>query len=145
MWRFQRLSWKSISDPRFIRQKLSHDYYCKDPRQGVRPGGLIAFITSRYTMDEGFEDPGVHRGGRPGAIRLRTAFCERRWKWSWTLSSGKRRPDGGFLGVTKEPNCSGQKVTDINEYYPQFRTSRHPFEGSMYRENEYTVDAAEIR
>jgi N12 class adenine-specific DNA methylase len=43
-----------LADPLFDRMKLSiHDYFFAKSIDLVRPGGLVAFITSHYTMDKG--------------------------------------------------------------------------------------------
>ncbi|KKK65661.1 hypothetical protein LCGC14_2971900, partial [marine sediment metagenome] len=69
-----------IHDPRYRRRFSIHDYFFVKSLDKVRPGGIVAFITSKYTMDR--VDSSVRRyiGERAelvGAIRLpNTAFKE---------------------------------------------------------------------
>jgi len=64
----------SVSDRRYDRHKFSiHDYFFAKTLDKVRPGGVVAFITSKYTMDK--KDPAVRkyiaqRAELLGAIRL---------------------------------------------------------------------------
>lgn len=63
-----------VSDKRYDKLKYSiHDYYFAKTLDKVRPGGVIAFITSSFTMDK--ENPAVRRyiaqrAELLGAIRL---------------------------------------------------------------------------
>ena len=49
-----------VADARYNKLNYSiHDYYFAKTLDKVRPGGVVAFITSRYTMDK--ENPSVRR------------------------------------------------------------------------------------
>ncbi|WP_346690379.1 LPD5 domain-containing protein [uncultured Cloacibacillus sp.] len=68
-----------VADARYNKLNYSiHDYYFAKTLDKVRPGGVVAFITSRYTMDK--ENPSVRRyiaqrAELLGAVRLpNTAF-----------------------------------------------------------------------
>jgi adenine-specific DNA methylase len=72
---------KMLNDPAYKKLRLSlHNYFFVKSLDKVRPGGLLAFITSRYTMDA--LDPKqrefmADRADLVGAIRLpQTAFKE---------------------------------------------------------------------
>ena len=71
----------SVYDPAYKRSPVTrtiHDYFLAKSLDKVRPGGVMALITSRYTMDK--KDPTIRRylserGDLIGAIRLPdTAF-----------------------------------------------------------------------
>jgi len=66
-----------VTDPEFKRNKRLtrriHDYYFAKALEHVRPGGVVAFVTSRYTLDK--KDPFIRnyiadRAELLGAIRL---------------------------------------------------------------------------
>lgn len=68
-----------VADARYNKLNYSiHDYYFAKTLDKVRPGGVVAFVTSRYTMDK--ENPSVRRyiaqrAELLGAVRLpNTAF-----------------------------------------------------------------------
>ncbi len=70
-----------VFDPEFNQHNfLIHDYFFAKSLQKVRPGGLVAFITSRGTMDKrdsGLRDHVRERAELLGAVRLpNTAFKE---------------------------------------------------------------------
>ena len=64
----------SVNDPAYNKLKFNiHNYFFAKALDQVRPGGIVAFITSRYTMDA--KDPTVRkylaeRADLLGAIRL---------------------------------------------------------------------------
>ncbi|MCL2301247.1 MAG: sigma-70 family RNA polymerase sigma factor [Firmicutes bacterium] len=69
----------SVADRRYDKYKFSiHDYFFAKTLDKVRPGGVVAFITSKYTLDK--KDPAIRkyiaqRAELLGAIRLpNTAF-----------------------------------------------------------------------
>jgi N12 class adenine-specific DNA methylase len=70
---------KVTSDPEYARQELAlHDYFFAKTIDRVRPGGLLVFVTSRYTMDK-INAKGrrylAERADLLGAVRLpQTAF-----------------------------------------------------------------------
>ncbi|MFR5782635.1 MAG: hypothetical protein ACLUEK_12795, partial [Oscillospiraceae bacterium] len=63
-----------VHDPEYVRLGFSiHNYFAAKMLDQVRPGGIVAFVTSRYTMDA--KDESVRRylaahGELLGAIRL---------------------------------------------------------------------------
>lgn len=68
-----------VHDPRYNKLKLSiHDYFFAKALDRVRPGGVVAFITSHFTMDKSnskFREWLAERADLVGAIRLpATAF-----------------------------------------------------------------------
>ena len=145
-----------LSDPRFTRQRfVLHDYYFAKTLDKVRPGGLIAFITSRYTMDKKDAKIREYIAGKAdllGAIRLpRTAFkANAATEVVTDIIFLKRRPDGqapagkAWKGLKLYGTEKGS--ADLNEYYfehPENVLGRHSFAGSMYGPNQYTVDAAD--
>lgn len=70
---------KITSDPEYAKQEFAlHDYFFAKSIDRVRPGGLLVFVTSRYTMDKQ-KDTGrrylAERADLVGAVRLpQTAF-----------------------------------------------------------------------
>ncbi|MFY9329952.1 MAG: hypothetical protein WAO76_18330, partial [Georgfuchsia sp.] len=63
-----------VSDRKFDRLKLSiHDYFFAKALDLVRPGGIVAFITSHFTMDKhraAFREYMAARADLVGAVRL---------------------------------------------------------------------------
>ena len=63
-----------LYDPKFKKRKFAiHDYYFAKALEVVRPGGIIAFVTSRYTMDKedsSLRDYVFERAHFLGAVRL---------------------------------------------------------------------------
>ena len=107
-----------------------HDYFLTKALDLVRPGGLIALITSRYTMDK--EDSTVRRhladgSILPGAVRLpNTTFKSNAGTEVTTdiLFLQKRAPEmrasgEGWFDLRSIETVDGQ--LDINEYF-----ARHP-------------------
>lgn len=68
-----------LSDPKYKKQAFSlHDYFFAKTMDSVKPGGLVVFVTSRFTMDklsDKARDYLSNRADLVGAIRLpQTAF-----------------------------------------------------------------------
>jgi len=68
-----------VSDPVYRKHRFSlHDYFFAKSIDKVRPGGLVVFVTSRYTMDKLDDKARAYLADRAdlmGAIRLpQTAF-----------------------------------------------------------------------
>lgn len=139
-----------------IQENLSiHDYFFAKAAYGVRPGGMIAFITSRYTMDK--RDPHVRellvndmKMDFIGAIRLpQTAFMK--------IADTEVVTDIVFMQKRdheQEPSAlsqafieTGQKqITEeektINQYFidhPEMIMGKESLTGSMHENAEYTV------
>jgi hypothetical protein len=129
-----------------------HDYFFAKSLDKVRPGGVMALITSRYTMDK--QDPTMRRylserANLVGAIRLpNTAFKSNAGTEVTTdiLFLEKRTP--GTL-ATGHAWCdlAPQGTADdgqflINEYFarnPQMMLGQMALEGNLYRSNEPTL------
>ncbi len=44
---------KVLADPKYVKQAFAlHDYFFAKSLDSVKPGGLLVFVTSRYTMDK---------------------------------------------------------------------------------------------
>lgn len=129
-----------------------HDFYFAKALKKTRPGGLIAFITSKGTMDKG--NPAMRKwmakqADFVGAVRLpRTAFGKIAGTEVVTdiIVFQKRTPGQenrsqafeNIVGFEQE----GQTY-NINEYFaahPEQILGKLSYEGSMYGANEMTVD-----
>ncbi|MFN8468601.1 MAG: hypothetical protein U0X20_23785 [Caldilineaceae bacterium] len=144
---------------RFLKRSL-HNYYIAKAYTKARPGGVVAVITSRYTMDS-IAGLNVRRwiGDRMdllGAIRLpRTAFEENAGTEVVTdiLFFRKRIPGEAPAHVAEWLETPTQKMAinswsvrevPVNEYFvnhPEQVLGTPSLKGTMYNPNEYTVDA----
>lgn len=144
---------KILDDPAYKKHRFSlHDYFFAKTIDKVRPGGLMVFVTSRYTMDKQDAKARQYIADRAdllGAIRLpQTAFKENAGTEVVTdvLFFQRRAPGqdpGGeaWLGL-KNVKAGTEKVM-VNEYFaahPKMVLGKHAMTGSMYRANEYTVE-----
>ena len=61
-----------VADKRYDRLNFIHEYFVAKALDQVRPGGVIAVVTSSYTMDKRTASARkyIARGGTAGAIRL---------------------------------------------------------------------------
>lgn len=144
-----------VYDPAYRRQpaltRTIHDYFLAKSLDKLRPGGVMAVVTSRYTMDK--QDSTIRRAladhaDLVGAIRLpNTAFKANAGTEVTTdiLFLQKRQP-----GAPTNPNAwldlAAVETPDgpifVNEYF-----ARHPammlgemrLEGTMYRSSEATL------
>lgn len=144
---------KVMDDPAYRKFRLSlHDYFFAKSIDKIRPGGLMVFVTSRYTMDK-LKDQGrayiADRADLLGAIRLpQTAFKDNAGTEVVTdvLFFQKRAPGaapGGEQWLGVEQVKAGDERVMVNEYFarhPEMVLGRHATTGSMYRANEYTVE-----
>jgi hypothetical protein len=149
----------AIHDPAFKRNPVVthsiHDYFFAKALDKVRPGGLVAFITSNFTMDK--RDGAVRKyladhADLLGAIRLpNTAFKgnagtevttdiiflrkrapgEKSQGDPWTklaeIQGNAERPDGSI----------GKTPMEVNEYYaahPEMMLGEMGLTGTMYRD-----------
>jgi N12 class adenine-specific DNA methylase len=146
-----------IHDPHYKRTPVVtrsiHDYFFAKALDKVRPGGVVAFITSSFTMDKA--DPAVRkylaeRGDLVGAIRLpNTAFKGNAGTEVTTdiIFLKKRAPGeapGGeaWLALADAKGKGGVDVR-INEYFarhPEMMVGEMSREGSMYRSDEQTLE-----
>lgn len=149
----------AVHDPAYKRNpgvtRSIHDYFFAKAIDKVRPGGVVAFITSNYTMDK--RDPYMRkyladRADLLGAIRLpNTAFkgnagtevttdiifLQRRAPQ--TAPKGESWTDlEPFTGASKRPDGSmGTAEMELNEYYvrhPEMMLGTMGLEGTMYRD-----------
>ena len=128
-----------------------HDYFFAKSLEKVRPGGVMALITSRYTMDK--QDDTIRRhlaehADLLGAIRLpNTAFKGNAGTEVTTdiLFLRKRQPGAQPAGEawTKLATIdSADGPIEVNEYYarhPEMMLGRMKLEGTMYRGAEPTL------
>ncbi len=145
-----------VHDPAMKRglTRAIHDYFFAKSLDKVRSGGLMALITSRYTMDK--QDAAIrsHLAARAdllGAIRLpNTAFKGNAGTEVVTdiLFLQKRPPGvaaGGERWTEAQPlDIDGQTVA-LNEYYVRNRDmmlGTLALTGTMYRGKEPTLDGA---
>lgn len=132
-----------VDDPEYARQKFPlHDYFCAKSMDRVRPGGLLIFVTSRFTLDKQGDKARRYLADRAdllGAIRLpNTAFKANAGTQVVTdvLFLRKRDPSApspfdsaqgtaqgpgkSWLGLGELKSIEGEAVP-VNEYF-----ARHP-------------------
>lgn len=144
-----------INDPRYNSQRFLlsaiHDYYFAKMLDKTEPGGIVAFITSHFTMDK--QDARVRsyiadRADLVGMIRLpNNAFKGNAGTEVVTdiVFLRKRLPDEPARG---EPfrNLGEVNGFSINEYYqrhPEMMLGEWTDKGSMYGKNEMTLTPIE--
>src|SRR6266702_4262382 len=143
-----------VHDPAMQRSltRALHDYFFAKSLAKVRPGGLLALITSRYTMDKQDAAIRTHLAERAdliGAIRLpNTAFKGNAGTEVVTdiVFLQKRSPgvaEAGERWTDAQPiELDGQTVA-LNEYYvcnPAMMLGTLALTGTMYRGKEPTLD-----
>ncbi len=128
-----------------------HDYFFAKSLEKVRPGGVMALITSRYTMDKENDTIRRHLADHAdllGAIRLpNTAFKGNAGTQVTTdiLFLRKRAPGAPSAGEswTKLATIdSPDGPMDVNEYYarhPEMMLGQMKLEGTLYRGAEPTL------
>jgi N12 class adenine-specific DNA methylase len=144
----------AVHDPAYrnspVRRTI-HDYFLAKSMDKLRAGGVMALITSRYTMDK--QDATIrkylsNRADLVGAIRLpNTAFKANAGTEVTTdiLFLQKRAPgvaargeDWQGLALIKTPDGE----VSVNEYFarhPEMMLGTMRLEGSMYRDKEPTL------
>lgn len=141
-----------LRDPKYPRLSI-HDYFFVKSLDKVRPGGIVAFITSSHSMDKMDDKARVEigkRGDLIGAIRLpggkKGAFAGNAGTEVTTdILFLRRRPDGepaspeaqrwGLLKEIKTPDGPAR----INEYFadhPEMMLGTMRLTGTMYGSNE---------
>jgi N12 class adenine-specific DNA methylase len=144
---------KILDDPDYKKHRFSlHDYFFAKSIDKVRPGGMLVFVTSRYTMDKLDAKARQYIADRAdliGAVRLpQTAFKENAGTEVVTdVLFFQKRADGVAPGgqswlKTDQITAGGAKF-QINEYYkahPEMVLGKHSAQGSMYSKNKYTVE-----
>ena len=144
----------AVHDPAMKHQftRAIHDYFFAKSLEKVRPGGVMALITSRYTMDKENDTVRRHIAEQAdllGAIRLpNTAFKGNAGTEVTTdiLFLRKRRageqPAGqNWTGLDTLGGTDGQ--IHINEYFvrhPEMMLGSMKLEGTMYRGAEPTLE-----
>lgn len=130
-----------------------HDYYFAKAISQVRPSGIVAFITSRYTMDKvngKLRDYLSKHADLLGAIRLpNTQFKDIANTDVTTdiIVLQRREPDttyGGHPWSTVKPIATADGDVTANEYFaahPEQIMGKLSLQGSMYRDKEPTVQA----
>jgi N12 class adenine-specific DNA methylase len=143
-----------VHDPSIKPQltRAIHDYFLAKSLEKLRPGGVMALITSRYTMDK--ENDAIRRhlaehADLLGAIRLpNTAFKSNAGTEVTTdiLFLRKHAPGAQQVGHAwrrlETINSSDGPIV-VNEYYvrhPEMMLGRMKLEGTMYRGAEPTCE-----
>jgi N12 class adenine-specific DNA methylase len=142
-----------VHDPAYKRPltRAIHDYFFAKSLDKLRPGGVMALITSRYTMDKQdstIRDYLAERADLLGAIRLpNTAFKANAGTEVTTdiLFLKKRAPGQtasgeSWHGLAEIHTPDGE--IPINEYFakhPEMMLGQMKLEGTMYRGQEPTL------
>ena len=143
----------AVHDPKMKHQltRSIHDYFFAKSLEKVRPGGGMALITSRYTMDKQDETVRKYLSEKAdllGAIRLpNTAFKGNAGTEVTTdiLFLKKRAPGepSGESWLHLEPVDTPDGVIHVNEYFarhPEMMLGKMKLEGTMYRGAEPTLE-----
>lgn len=120
-----------------------HNYFFAKALQHVRPGGVVAFITTAHTMDSNIEQRRwlTKHGDLVGAIRLpNNAFKANAGTEVVTDIIFLRKPDGSpFNGEpwlkTNPVQLGENESVDVNEYFvrhPEMILGRLANDGTMY-------------
>lgn len=139
-------------DPAYRRYRFSlHDYFFAKSIDKVRPGGVLVFVTSRYTMDK-MDDKArsylAERADLLGAVRLpQTAFKQNAGTEVITdvLFLQRRTPGQTAAGQSWKGLTDvkvGEVTVPINEYFaahPEMVLGEHATERGQHHEEEYTV------
>jgi hypothetical protein len=136
-----------------------HDFYFLKSLYGARPGGIVAFITSRYTMDKESKEVREKIAAAAdfiGAIRLPNntfrgiastevvtdiVFLQKRMEGQEPTELTRKFVLSGE--ITLDGTNRSEKV-HISQYFidnPQFVLGRAELAGTMYKANEYTVSS----
>ena len=144
----------AVHDPSYKRglTRAIHDYFFAKSLDKLRPGGVMALITSRYTMDKQDESVRAYLDDGAeliGAIRLpNTAFKGNAGTEVTTdiLFLRKRSPGAAPNGqqwrkLRHLPSQDGP--IEVNEYFahhPKMMLGKLRLEGTMYRDKEPTLE-----
>ncbi len=139
----------NIRDTRYRDQHLIHDYFFIRALDLVRPGGVVAFITSSGTMDKVSDSARseiMKRGSLIGAIRLpggkKGAFAgnagtEVTTDIIFLSRRGDRIADAGHKWKDLKEIQTPDGPTSINEYFadhPEMMLGEMHLTGTMYRD-----------
>ena len=146
--------------PKFLRSNL-HNYFFVKSMDKVRPGGLVMFITSRFTMDSAnssFREYMARHADLVGAVRLPdTAFKQNANTEVVTdlLVFKKRQPNTEYTGqpfahagvqIFDSPHTSYGARHNVNEYFlnnPDMVLGTPTISRGMYSANTLTYKAIE--
>src|SRR6266702_5872566 len=143
----------AVHDPatRHSLTRSIHDYFFAKSLEKTRPGGIMALITSRYTMDKvdtTIREALAEKADLVAAIRLpNTAFKGNAGTEVTTdILFLKKRPEGqepaGESWTETEPiEIEGHAIA-LNGYYvhhPDMMLGQMMLKGTMYRDNEPTL------
>lgn len=134
-----------------------HDYYFAKSLKKIRTGGVVAFITSRYTMDKQspvLRDYVAERADFLGAIRLpNNAFKGiAATEVTTDIIFLQKRPEGTKAGEAEWKSSiptemskkdGGTDKANLNEYFvrnPHMMLGKMTLTGSMYRDAEPTLE-----
>lgn len=134
--------------PRF----LIHDYFFAASLARVRPGGLVAFVTSRGTLDKQDGQLREFVAGQAdllGAIRLPNDAFKRNANTEVTTDlvflrkrlPGETPSGPAWTGLGETPNSVGETIP-LNEYFagrPEMMLGEMRLAGRMYRQSEPTL------
>lgn len=143
----------AVYDPQMDRRftRAIHDYFFAKSLEKLRPGGIMALITSRYTMDKQDDILRRHLSEHAdllGAIRLPdTAFKDNAGTEVTTdiVFLRKRRPGAEPIGerwLQLQSIDSPEGPIAINEYYarhPEMMLGAMTLDGTQYRQAEPTL------
>jgi N12 class adenine-specific DNA methylase len=139
-----------LHDPQFNdRNFLVHDYFFAKTVEHVRPGGLIAFITSRGTLDKvnsSLREYLAEKIDFVGAVRLPNTAFKKNANTEVTadivflrkLADGEKASGPAWLNLAEHVNADGVAF-QINEYFaanPHMMLGQMANAGTMYRSNE---------
>jgi len=144
---------KILADPDYKKYGFAmHNYFFAKSIDKTKPGGLLVFVTSHYTMDareSKIRKYLAERDDLVGAIRLpQTAFKESAGTEVVTdILFLRKRAQGEEAGGypwanTVEVPVEGGETKLVNEYFgshPDMVLGTHSSQGTMYGKNEYTV------
>ena len=147
--------------PNWLTNKSIHNYFFAKTMDLLRPGGVLAYVTSHYTMDAAnprakqFREWMAERGDLVSAVRLpASAFPDT--EVVTDILYFRKRFDGEQPGDldwvdTVEvdlPNKDGREITQsVNNFFmdnPQNVLGRQTSTGTMYGGNQYNVEASDF-
>ena len=139
-----------LHDPSFNEHNfLVHDYFFAKTAEKVRPGGLLALVTSKGTLDKVNSSLRGYLADKVdfiGAVRLPNTAFKRNANTEVTtdivflrrLAAGEKPTGATWLNLTEHANRDGA-VFQINEYFaanPHMMLGHMANAGTMYRSNE---------
>lgn len=143
---------KILADPEYKKHRFTlHDYFFAKSLDRVRPGGLMVFITSRYTMDKVDDKARAYLSERAdlvGAVRFpQTAFLQHSGTEVVTdVLFLRKKQEGvestGYAWSELAEVQTPEGPVKINQYYaehPEMVLGKNSMKGTMYGPNQYTV------